>query len=131
MIYENFKRCRKLKVVLSISFVSHESMKRGDSLGIGIGEVLVILLIAFFVVGPEDLPKIARTLAIWVKKIRNTMKDLTASFENEISLEETKKNFSNVTSEVEKAQAEVLRQAAEQNNFMQSKMEDLTKNAKT
>ena len=59
------------------------------------------------------------------------MKDLTASFENEISLEETKKNFSNVTSEVEKAQAEVLRQAAEQNNFMQSKMEDLTKNAKT
>ena len=128
---ENFKRCRKLKVVLSISFVSHESMKRGDSLGIGIGEVLVILLIAFFVVGLEDLPKIARTLAIWVKKIRNTMKDLTASFENEISLEETKKNFSNVTSEVEKAQAEVLRQAAEQNNFMQSKMEDLTKNAKT
>lgn len=128
---ENFKRCRKLNFVLPIGFVSHETMERGDSLSVGIGEVLVILLVAFFVVGPEDLPKIARTLAIWVKKIRNTMKDLTASFENEISLEETKKSFSSVTSEVEKAQAEVLRQAAEQNNFMQSKMEEVSKNAKT
>ena len=61
-------------------------------LSIGLGEIFVVLLVAFFVVGPEDLPKIARTLAIWVKKIRTTMKELTTSFENELELEKVKKD---------------------------------------
>ena len=82
-------------------------------MSIGLGEIFVILLVAFFVVGPEDLPKIARTLAIWVKKIRTTMKELTTSFENEIELEKVKKDVGNLPSEVEKAQQEVFKQASE------------------
>ena len=82
-------------------------------MSIGLGEIFVVLLVAFFVVGPEDLPKIARTLAIWVKKIRTTMKELTTSFENEIELEKVKKDVGNLPSEVEKAQQEVFKQASE------------------
>lgn len=82
-------------------------------LSIGLGEIFVVLLVAFFVVGPEDLPKIARTLAIWVKKIRTTMKELTTSFENELELEKVKKDVGNLPSEVEKAQQEVFKQASE------------------
>ena len=82
-------------------------------MSIGLGEIFVILLVAFFVVGPEDLPKIARTLAIWVKKIRTTMKELTTSFENELELEKVKKDVGNLPSEVEKAQQEVFKQASE------------------
>lgn len=38
--------------------------------GIGASEVVLILLIAFIVVGPKDLPKIARALARVYKSIR-------------------------------------------------------------
>ena len=82
-------------------------------MSIGLGEIFVVLLVAFFVVGPEDLPKIARTLAIWVKKIRTTMKELTTSFENELELEKVKKDLGTLPSEVEKAQQEVFKQASE------------------
>ena len=52
-------------------------------MSIGIGEILLVLVVGFVVVGPEDLPKVARGLAKIVKKLRNMMKDVTKSFEEE------------------------------------------------
>ena len=43
---------------------------------IGFAELLVILLIAFVVVGPKDLPKIARALGRFVKYIRNMIEEV-------------------------------------------------------
>lgn len=43
---------------------------------IGFGELVVVLLIAFLVVGPEDLPKMARTLAKGIKGLKRMMGDL-------------------------------------------------------
>jgi sec-independent protein translocase protein TatB len=39
-------------------------------MSLGIGEIILILVIAFVVVGPEDLPKVARGLARALKQIR-------------------------------------------------------------
>lgn len=57
-------------------------------MGIGLGEFIVVLLVAFVIVGPEDLPKIARTLARWVKAIRGTLKDISSSFEKDLGQED-------------------------------------------
>lgn len=97
-------------------------------MSIGLGEIFVVLLVAFLVVGPEDLPKIARTLALWVKKIRTTMKDLTASFENEMELDKVKKDVNTFSSEVEKAQQEVFKQAAEAEQLMKAKAKNIQEN---
>ncbi len=43
---------------------------------IGFTELLLILLVAFVVVGPKDLPKVARWLARMVKKSRNLINDI-------------------------------------------------------
>ncbi len=43
---------------------------------IGFAELLVILLIAFVVVGPKDLPKIARALGRFVKYIRKLIEEV-------------------------------------------------------
>lgn len=43
---------------------------------IGFAELLLILLIAFVVVGPKDLPKIARALGRFVKYIRNMIEEV-------------------------------------------------------
>ncbi|MBR0164335.1 MAG: twin-arginine translocase TatA/TatE family subunit [Lachnospiraceae bacterium] len=37
---------------------------------IGFGELVILLLIAFVIVGPDDLPKVARTLAKGIRYLR-------------------------------------------------------------
>ena len=56
--------------------------------GIGIWEVLLILIVALLVLGPRRLPEIARTLGKTVRAIRKASADLTTSISRE--LEETK-----------------------------------------
>lgn len=43
---------------------------------IGFAELIVVLLVAFLIVGPKDLPKVARWLARQVKTIRRVVNDL-------------------------------------------------------
>lgn len=43
---------------------------------IGLSELVIILLVAFLVVGPKDLPKVARALARGLKKIRGLIGEL-------------------------------------------------------
>ena len=56
---------------------------------IGFAELMVILLIAFVVVGPKDLPKIARALGRFVKYIRNMIEEV----KRESGLDEVEKEL--------------------------------------
>lgn len=76
-------------------------------MSIGFGELLVIFCVAFFVVGPKDLPKVARTIARIVKKCKSMMENVTNEFEEELDLEETKKQVQGVNTELEKVQKQV------------------------
>lgn len=87
-------------------------------MGIGLGEFIIILLVVFVVVGPEDLPKIARTLARWVKAVRGTMKDISSSFEKELGQDgitdmdvQMQADLHQAGSEFEKIQKQVLEAA--------------------
>lgn len=76
-------------------------------MSIGFGEIIMILCVAFFVVGPKDMPKVARALARGVKKIRNMMKSITEEFEEEIDIEDTKKTLSSANEEYKRVQEQV------------------------
>ncbi len=52
-------------------------------MSLGMGEILVILIIAYVVVGPEDLPKILQA----VKKGLRQMKSLTGSVQESLKQE--------------------------------------------
>ena len=56
--------------------------------GIGIWEILLILIVALVVLGPRRLPEIARTLGKAVRTIKKASADLTTTVTRE--LEETK-----------------------------------------
>ena len=43
---------------------------------IGFSELLLVLLVAFLVVGPKDLPKVARWLGRTVKKSRRLLNEI-------------------------------------------------------
>jgi Tat protein translocase TatB subunit len=51
--------------------------------GIGMGEFILILLVAFLVVGPKDLPKLARALGRLIKSARRAVKDLNDAIDAE------------------------------------------------
>lgn len=43
---------------------------------IGMGELVLVLLVAFLVVGPKDLPKVARWIARQVKSLRRMIREV-------------------------------------------------------
>ena len=45
---------------------------------IGAGEILLVLVVAFVIVGPDDLPKVARWLGRMVRKLRTLIRDIKA-----------------------------------------------------
>src|SRR5215212_1224675 len=93
---------------------------------IGFSELLVIGVVALIVIGPEKLPRVARTLGHLAGKLQRYVSDVKADINREIELEDLKKmrdsmqqaasEFQgNFTSEVNKTEAE-LKKAAEDFN---------------
>lgn len=54
-------------------------------LNIGFAELILILLVAFVIVGPKDLPKVARAIGRAVKYLQDMFKE----FKDETGLDET------------------------------------------
>ncbi len=51
----------------------------------------MIAIIALVVLGPERLPRAARTAGLWISKARRTVSSMKAEIEREIDTEEIKK----------------------------------------
>lgn len=58
---------------------------------IGFSEIVFIMVIALLVVGPERLPRIARTAGLWVGKLRGFVSSVKADIDKELATEELKK----------------------------------------
>lgn len=58
---------------------------------VGFSELLLIGVIALLVLGPERLPKVARTAGHWVGRARRFVANVKADIEQEIKAEELKK----------------------------------------
>jgi len=55
---------------------------------VGFGEILLIMVIALVVLGPEKLPKLAADIGRWVGRARAMARQLSAQLEQEVRLEE-------------------------------------------
>jgi sec-independent protein translocase protein TatB len=56
--------------------------------GIGTSELLIILLIALLVLGPKEIPKIARTLGRGMRELQRAKDELRQTINTEIQEEE-------------------------------------------
>ena len=58
---------------------------------IGFWELLVIGVVALLVIGPERLPKVARTAGLWLGRARRFVSSVKADIDREIAADELKK----------------------------------------
>jgi len=60
---------------------------------IGFGELVLIFVIALIVVGPERLPRVARTAGLWIRKARRIIAEVRDEVERELRVEELKRSI--------------------------------------
>lgn len=86
---------------------------------VAFSELLIIAIVALIVIGPERLPKVARTAGHLIGRARRYMNDVKSEIENELMLQELKEIRSKfqesalaveaeVRQEMEAAHAEML-----------------------
>ncbi|MBI5922125.1 MAG: twin-arginine translocase subunit TatB [Betaproteobacteria bacterium] len=66
---------------------------------VGFSELVVIALVALIVIGPERLPKVARTIGILLGRLQRYVNDVKSDINREIQLDELKKLQEQVASE--------------------------------
>jgi len=59
-------------------------------LGIGTGEILLILILALIILGPGKIPEIARTLGRTIRAIKKASADLTSTVTRELETTQSK-----------------------------------------
>ncbi|MCE5258692.1 MAG: twin-arginine translocase TatA/TatE family subunit [Chloroflexi bacterium] len=69
-------------------------------LGIGSGELILILVIAVLVVGPEKMVELATKLGTWVAKFRNMSSGATQEFRDAMGVDDVKQAYDEVVNEV-------------------------------
>jgi len=60
---------------------------------IGFFEIIFVFVIALLVVGPEKLPRLARTAGLWLGKLRGFVSSVKVDIDREIASEELKKTL--------------------------------------
>ncbi|WP_027858343.1 Sec-independent protein translocase protein TatB [Marinobacterium jannaschii] len=58
---------------------------------IGFAEILIVAVVALIVLGPDKLPTAAKTVGMWVGRIRRTLGGIQSEISEELRLEELKR----------------------------------------
>ena len=80
---------------------------------IGFSELLVIAVVALIVIGPERLPKVARTLGHLFGRMQRYVNDVKADISREMELEELKKVQSSMEDMTRSFQSSVSKEFSE------------------
>jgi sec-independent protein translocase protein TatB len=101
----------------------------------GFTEMMVIGLVALVVIGPERLPRVARTLGHLMGRVQRYVTDVKADISREMELDELRKMRdsvqkaasdieSSVRSEMDRAQSELNQAEADLNRSVESVVHD-------
>lgn len=70
---------------------------------IGFWELVLVGMIGLIVLGPERLPRAARTLGLWAGRARSYVRHFTAELEREVGAQETREQAQRLVQDVQKA----------------------------
>ncbi|MFC1588710.1 Sec-independent protein translocase protein TatB [Pseudomonadota bacterium] len=79
---------------------------------VGFWEILLIMVLALVVIGPERLPGAARTLGLWVGKGRRFIEGVKSDVEQEFDINEFKRVIHNQEIQLKELQQQVTQKAS-------------------
>lgn len=80
---------------------------------IGFSELVLCLLIALVVIGPEQLPQAVRSVALWVGRLKRSLRDTREEIERQIGADDIRRQLHN---------EEIMRSLEETNRRIQDTM---------
>ena len=87
---------------------------------IGFSELVVIMVVALIVIGPESLPKVARTMGLLWGRAQRYVNGVRADIERDMQMEELKKLRLKVEQEAAAAEQTASRAGQEVDKHLQS-----------
>ncbi len=67
--------------------------------GFGFWELVVVMVVALVVVGPERLPQLARTAGLWIGRLRRMADGVREEIQRELATEDLKKDLKDLKEE--------------------------------
>ena len=86
---------------------------------IGFSEIIIIATLTLIVMGPNRLPETIKTITLWIGRLRNFINSARSDIENEVGIDEIKKQLHN-----EKVMQEIAKTKAELNSVTQDLSSD-------
>ena len=76
---------------------------------IGFSEILIVATLTLIIMGPKRLPETVKTITLWLGRIRNFISSAKVDIENEVGIDEIKKQLHNekIMNEIEKSKREL------------------------
>ena len=76
---------------------------------IGFSEILIVATLTLIIMGPKRLPETVKTITLWLGRIRNIINSAKVDIENEVGIDEIKKQLHNekIMNEIEKSKREL------------------------
>ncbi len=76
---------------------------------IGFSEILIVATLTLIIMGPKRLPETVKTITLWLGRIRNFINSAKVDIENEVGIDEIKKQLHNekIMNEIEKSKREL------------------------
>jgi len=94
---------------------------------IGFSELLVIGVVALIVIGPERLPRVARTLGHLAGRLQRYVSDVKADINREIELDELRKMRDEVQKAASNIEASVAAEVSKAQTDLDKTAEDVNK----
>ncbi len=92
---------------------------------VGLSELMVIAAVALVVIGPERLPKVARTAGLLLGRLQRYVSDVKSDINREMQLDELKKLQQQMTDQVTSLEASVTHEMREVESSVNNVIEPL------
>ena len=92
---------------------------------VGLSELMIIAVVALVVIGPERLPKVARTAGLLLGRLQRYVSDVKSDINREIQLDELKKMQQEMTDQVTNLQTSVTHEMREVESSVSKVIEPL------
>lgn len=92
---------------------------------VSFGEILIIAVVALVVIGPEKLPKVARTLGLLAGRMQRYVSTVKGDIERELKADELRKIHGEITHQVSAVESEISNEIRQADHAATSVIDDI------